>query len=189
MKMVRVLLFGVLALSVFAPSYAGKMAKAKGPLVVSPDKATIVFMRPGKFVGAAIAVPVFEVTGEDIRFVGIVDAGGKLAYSVPAGEHVFMTTVFGGDSGVRFQKADVKAGKAYYFRAHIINGLWGLEPVRASELSGSEFKSWDKKTRLIENSPKSLAWGEDNLADAKRKKSLEPKEISDEFTLHVEDGR
>lgn len=159
MKMVRVLLFGVLALSVFAPSYAGKMAKAKGPLVVSPDKATIVFMRPGKFVGAAIAVPVFEVTGEDTRFVGIVDAGGKLAYSVPAGEHVFMTTVFGGDSGVRFQKADVEAGKAYYFRAHIINGLWGLEPVRASELSGSEFKSWDKKTRLIENSPKSLAWG------------------------------
>ncbi len=79
--------------------------------------------------------------------------------------------------------------KVYYFRAHIINGLWGLEPVRASALSGSEFKSWDKKTRLLENSPKTLAWGENNLADAKRKKGFEPKEISDELTLHVEDGR
>lgn len=189
MKIIRALFIGLLAFSFFAPAYAGKMAKAKGPMVVSPDKATIVFMRPGKFVGAAIAVPVFDVTGDDTRFVGIVDAGGKVAYSVPAGEHVFMTTVFGGDSGVRFQKAEVAAGKVYYFRAHIINGLWGLEPVRASALSGSEFKSWDKKTRLLENSPKTLAWGENNLADAKRKKGFEPKEISDELTLHVEDGR
>jgi hypothetical protein len=158
-------------------------------LVVSPDKATIVFMRPGKFVGAAIAVPVFEVTGGDTRFVGIVDAGGKLAYQVPAGEHIFMTTVFGGDSGVRFQKAEVAAGKVYYFHAHIIDGLWGLEPVRGDALDGKEFKGWDKKTRLIENSPKSLRWGEENLADAKRKSGFLPKDIPDQFTLHTEDGR
>ncbi len=189
MKLMRTAVVAVLLFLAFTPAYAGKMAKAKGPMVVSPDKATIVFMRPGKFVGAAIAVPVFEVTGGETRFVGIVDAGGKLAYSVSPGDHVFMTTVFGGDDGVRFEKADVAAGKVYYFRAHIIGSLWGLEPVRGSDLAGKDFMQWDKKTRLIENSPKSLAWGEANLADAKRKSSLMPKEVSDEFTLHLGDGR
>lgn len=189
MKLIRAVVVAALVLFAFAPAHAGKMAKAKGPLVVAPDKATIVFMRPGKFVGAAIAVPVFEVTGGEIRFVGIVDAGGKLAYSVPAGDHVFMTTVFGGDAGVRFQKAQVAAGKVYYFRAHIIGNLWGLEPIRGSELAGKDFRHWDEKTRLIENSPKSLAWGEENLAEAKRKSGLEPKDIPEQSTLHVEDGR
>lgn len=189
MKLTRVLIFAVVALFSINPAHAGKMAKAKGPMVVSPDKATIVFMRPGKFVGAAIAVPVFEVTGGDTRFVGIVDAGSKFAYAVPAGEHVFMTTVFGGDAGIRFQKANVEAGKVYYFRAHIINNLWGLEPVHASELAGKEFQGWDRKTKLTENSPKTLAWGAENLADAKRKSGLMPKDIPAQYTLNAEDGR
>lgn len=189
MRMFRGILVATLMLFVFMPAHAGKMAKSKGPLVVEPGKATIVFMRPGKFVGRAIAVPVFDVTGEETHFVGIVDAGGKLAYSVTAGEHVFMTTVFGGDAGVRFQKAQVEAGKVYYFRAHIINGIWGLQPIRGDELIGDSFKSWDKKTRLIENSPKTLKWGGENLADAKRKRNLEPKGISADLTLRAEDGR
>lgn len=189
MKMVRLAVITVLMLVASAPAYAGKMVKRNGPLVVDADKATIVFMRPGKFVGRAIAVPVFDVTGDETRFVGIVDAGGKLAYSVPPGEHVFMTTVVGGDAGVRFQKAHVEAGKVYYFRAHIINNLWGLHPIRGADLDSKEFKSWDKKTRLIENSAKTLAWGEQTLADATRKSSFEPIEIAEEFTLRVDDGR
>ena len=48
-----------------------------------------------------MAVPLYDVTGDDTRFIGILDAGSKVAYQVPAGEHVFMTTVFGGDGGVR----------------------------------------------------------------------------------------
>lgn len=189
MKLIRTVVVAALMFFAFTPAHAGKMAKAKGPMVVSPDKATIVFMRPGKFVGAAIAVPVFEVTGGETRFVGIVDAGGKLAYPLSPGKHIFMTTVFGGDAGVRFEEADVGAGKVYYFRAHIIDNLWGLEPVRGSELAGKDFMHWDEKTRLIENSPKSLAWGEENLADAKRKSGLKPAEIPEQFTLHVGDAR
>ncbi len=189
MKLIHPAIFAALISLTVSPAYAGKMAKASGPMVVSPDKATIVFMRPGKFLGAAVAVPVFEVTGGETRFVGIVDAGGKLAYSVTPGNHTFMTTVFGGDAGVRFEKADVQAGKVYYFRAHIVNNLWGLDPVRGSELAGKDFVQWDKKTTLIVNSPKTLAWGDANLADAKRKSGLEPKIISEEFTLHSDDGR
>lgn len=189
MKLFRAVVAAVLMCVAFAPAYAGKMAKAKGPLVVEPDKATIVFMRPGKFVGAAIGVPVWDVTGDDTRFVGIVDAGGKVAYSVPPGEYTFMTTVVGGDAGVRFQKATVEAGKVYYFRAHIFKNLWGLHPVRRAELDGDEFKGWDKGTTLLENSPKTLAWAEDTLPDAKRKSGFEPKDVAEEFALRVEDGR
>lgn len=188
MRMLRCIFVAGLVLCVFMPAYAGKMVKSKGPLVVDPGNAAIVFMRPGTFVGRTVAVPVFDVTGDKTRFVGIVDAGGKLAYSVPAGEYIFMTTVFGGDAGVRFQKAQVEAGKVYYFRAHLINNLWGLEAIRGSELNSDKFKGWDKKTKLIENSPKTLKWGEENLADARRKSSLEPKEIPEEFTLRAEDG-
>lgn len=189
MKMFRVVLVTVLLLVASVPVHAGKMAKAKGPLVVESDKATIVFMRPGKFVGRAIAVPVFDVTSDEPHFVGIVDAGGKLAYSVPPGEHTFMTTVVGGDAGVRFQRANVEAGKAYYFRAHMIDHIWGLSPIRGTDLDGDTFGSWDKGTKLIENSPKTLAWGEKTLAEAARKRSLMPEQISEEFTIRIEDGR
>jgi hypothetical protein len=78
----------------------------------------------------------------------------------------------------------------YYFRAHIIQGIWGLEPVRGTELEGKEFTGWDQGTTLIVNTPKSLAWADANQAEATRKHaSLEPKSISQENTLHIEDGR
>jgi hypothetical protein len=189
MKMFRAALMAALVFATAMPASAGKMNKAKGPVTVAPGMATVVFMRPGKFVGAAVAVPVWDVTLAEPKFVGIVDAGGKVAYSVAPGEHIFMTTVFGGDAGVRFQKATVEAGKTYYFHAHIIQGIWGLEPVRAAALGGSEFAEWDKGTKLLENSPKSLAWAEETLADAKRKSGLKPAAVPEQNSLNVEDGR
>ncbi|KGM56124.1 hypothetical protein N800_10975 [Lysobacter daejeonensis GH1-9] len=190
MKLLRAVLATAMLFAVLVPAHAGKMAKSKEPLAVAPDKATIVFMRPGKFVGAAVAVPVFDVTGDETKFVGLADAGSKVAYTVPAGEHVFMTTVFGGTAGVRFYKAQVEAGKVYYFRARIIQGIWGLEPVRQAELATADFSGEDKGTALTVNSPKTLAWAEENHEDvAKKHHDLEPQSISDENTLRVEDGR
>ncbi|HEX5757116.1 MAG TPA: hypothetical protein VFY12_12305 [Arenimonas sp.] len=190
MKFSRIALVALLLLSVSAPSYAGKMKKTTEPLVTTPDKATIVFMRPGKFVGAAIAVPVFDATADEAKFIGIVDAGSKFAYTVPAGEHLFATTIFGGASGTRLYKAQVSAGKTYYFRAHIIDGLWGLEPVRGGALDGDEFKKWDKGTKLTVNTEKSLAWGEANKAKAtERANNLKAAGIGAENTLNLDDGR
>ena len=190
MKLLRVALVSLLLIAVSAPADAGKMHRNAEPLVTAPDKATIVFMRPGKFVGAAIAVPVFDATGDDAQFIGLADAGSKFAYTVPAGEHLFATTVFGGSAGVRLYKARVDAGKTYYFQAHIIDGIWGLEPVRGSALAGDEFKKWDKGTKLTVNTEKSLAWGEDNKAKAtQRVNALKSATISAENTLNAEDGR
>lgn len=187
MKLLHAMLVAVFTLVASTSAYAGKMTKSKDPLVVAPDKANIVFLRPGKFVGAAIAVPVFDVTAAETRFVGLVEPGCKVAYSVPAGEHLFMTTVFGGAAGVRFYKATVEAGKTYYFHAHIIEGLWGLEPVRST--AGDELEKMDKGTTLTVNSPKTLAWAEENKASVAEKRALKPETIAETFTLRTEDGR
>ena len=144
MKLLHTMLVAVFILVASTSAHAGKMARSEEPLVVAPDKANIVFLRPGKFVGAAVAVPVFDVTAAETIFVGLVEAGSKVAYSVPAGEHLLMTTVSGGARNVRFYKANVEAGKTYYFYAHIIEGLWGLEPVRST--MGEELAGWDKAT-------------------------------------------
>jgi hypothetical protein len=127
------------------------------------------------------------VTATETAFVRLVEAGSKVAYSVPAGEHLFMTTVFGGADGVRFYKANVEAGKTYYFRAHIIEGVWGLAPVRST--MGAELAEWDKGTTLTVNSPKTLAWAEENKASVAEKRTLKPPAIVDANTLRVEDGR
>ena len=185
MKLLHTMLVAVFML-VATSAHAGKMAKSKEPLVVAPDKANIVFLRPGKFVGAAIAVPVFDVTAAETTFVGLVEAGSKVAYSVPAGEHLFMTTVFGGAAGVRFYKANVEAGKTYYFHAHIIEGIWGLEPVRSA---AEDLAGWDKGTTLTVNSPKTIAWAEENKASVAEKRALKPQTIADANTLRTEDGR
>jgi hypothetical protein len=187
MKLLHAMLVAVFMVVASTSAHAGKMTKSKEPLVVAPDKANIVFMRPGKFVGAAIAVPVFDVTAAETTFVGLVEAGSKVAYSVPAGEHLFMTTVFGGDAGVRFYKANVEAGKTYYFYAHIIEGLWGLEPVRST--MGEDLAGWDKGTTLTVNSPKTIAWAEENKASVAEKRALKPEAIADANTLRAEDGR
>lgn len=188
MKLLRAVLVSAVLLVVFVPAHAGKMAEAKGPLVVEPDKATIIFMRPGKFVGRAIEVPLYDVTGDQTNFLGFVEAGAKVAHVVSPGKHTFMTTIFGGDTGVRFYEANVEAGKTYYFRVHIINGLWGMHPVRGSDLGGEEFADWHKGVRLTENSPKTLEWAEENHSDAKRKSGFEPIKVAEEFTLRAEDG-
>ena len=186
MKLLHAVFIAVFMLVASTSVHAGKMAKSKEPLVVAPDKANIVFLRPGKFVGAAVAVPVFDVTAEETTFVGLVDAGCKVAYSVPAGEHLFMTTVFGGAAGVRFYKATVEAGKTYYFHAHIIEGIWGLEPVRSTT---ADLADWDKGTTLTVNSPKSIAWAEENKASVAEKRALKPAAIADTNSLRTEDGR
>ena len=189
MKSSRMVLVALSMLLALVPAHAGKMLKSKQPLVVEPGKAVVVFMRPGKFVGAAVALPVFDVTGEDETFVGLVESGSKVAYAVEPGEHLFMTTVFGGDAGVRFYKATVEAGRVYYFRARIIQGVWGLQPVRAEMLDGEEFRDWDRATDWTVNSPKTIAWSEQNKASVDRKRLLETKVVSDDKALRVEDGR
>lgn len=163
MRSIRNVVLVILFAMMSSPVFAGKMTEIDSAIVATPDKATIVFLRPGRFVGAAIAVPVFEVRESDIEFLGLVEAGSKFAHVVAPGEHRFATTIVGGQSGVRLYKANVEAGKIYFFRAGIIDGIWGLEPIHSIALSTSKFAKWNERTDNTINSERTLAWGRDNL--------------------------
>ena len=190
MKSVKSVALAFLFCVLSSPAFAGKMKEVDSAILANPDKATIVFVRPGSFVGAAIAVPVFEVGESEIVFAGLVDAGSKFAHVVAPGEHRFATTVVGGQDGVRLYKANVEAGKIYFFRARIIDGIWGLEPIHSGALSSAEFKKWNEGTDNTVNSEKTIAWGKDNLANVtERIRQAEASAtFSDKNSLSLSDG-
>ena len=91
---------------------------------------------------------------------------------------------------MRLYRATVEAGKIYYFRARIIDGIWGLEPVHSTSLNSPEFKKWVNGTDNTVNSEKTIAWGRDNLANVTaRIRQAEPNaRFSTENSLNTDDG-
>ena len=77
MKLLHLLLLASFLLVASIPAHAGKMAKSKQPLAADPNMATIVFMRPGKLLGRAIEVPVYDVTGDKTNFLGFGEKGSE----------------------------------------------------------------------------------------------------------------
>jgi len=87
----------------------GTMQKSEQAPAAKPDQALVVFMR-STFLGSAIGASVFDVSGKDTRFVGLVNNGTKIGYYVPPGEHTFMVVSEAAD----FMQANLAAGKTYY---------------------------------------------------------------------------
>lgn len=171
------------------------MQKSEQAPAVKPDQALVVFMR-STFVGSAISASVFDVTGSDTKFVGIVNNGTKLGYYVPPGEHTFMVVSEAAD----FMKATVAAGKTYYALVTPRMGMWkarfSLKPVRGSELGGNDFAGWDSATQYVVNSPESQAWAAGHGSDIAQKRAAywpewtgKSAEARSEATLNVDDGR
>lgn len=138
---------------------------------VSPPeegKAQIVFMRPS-FFGAAIKGSIFDITSGENNVIGILKAKKKLTYNVRPGEYMFMVIGENAD----FMKAKFEAGKTYYVLVQVRAGGWkarfSLVPIRKAELNGDKFRKWNKKTKVIENRDKAVAWA------AKNAKSIEDK--------------
>jgi len=73
---------------------------------VAPDEATVVFLRASSF-GGAIQSSVYDVTGGQTTFGGIVSAKTSVRMQVPAGEHLFMVIADNAD----FMNAKLDAGK------------------------------------------------------------------------------
>jgi hypothetical protein len=185
----------VVALALAGCAGPGSMQKAEQAPAVKPDQALVVFMR-STFVGSAISASVFDVSGNDTKFVGIVNNGTKLGYYVPPGEHTFMVVSEAAD----FMKANVAPGKTYYALVTPRIGMWkarfSLRPVRGSELGGSEFAGWDSGTQYVVNSPQSQAWAAANGIDIAQKRAAywpewtsKSADARAEATLNVSDGR
>ena len=185
----------VVALVLAGCAGPGSMQKAEQAPAVKPDQALVVFMR-STFVGSAVSASVFDVTGSDTKFVGLVNNGTKLGYYAPPGEHTFMVVSEAAD----FMKANVAAGKTYYALVTPRMGMWkarfSLKPVRGSELGGSDFAGWDAGTQYVVNSPQSQAWAANNGIDIAQKRAAywpewnaKSAEARAEATLNVDDGR
>ena len=64
------------------------------------------------------------------------------------------------------------------------SGAWSRSAAPREDLAG-----WDKGTTLTVNSPKTIAWAEENKASVAEKRALKPQTIADANTLRTEDGR
>jgi hypothetical protein len=192
---VIVIMMLVMLLGVTAYASSGMMAKSDRALVPKPDQALIVFLR-STFVGNAISASIFDVSGEETEFIGIVKNGTKIAYDLIPGEHTFMVVSEAAD----FMKATVVAGKTYYALISPRTGAWkarfSFRPLRQGDLATQKFDKWDSRTKLVDNTPESEAWAAKHAVDINNKrakywtvwsgKSLERQEVQ---TLNPEDGR
>jgi hypothetical protein len=126
----------------------------------SPDKAKVVFMR-SSMVAAAIGCDLFEVVNGELKFIGQLPTGNKVAYETTPGKKVFMAYGTAAD----FMLADLSPGKTYY---SIVRPNWGTggfapTPIRFSDLNSKEAQEWKSGTKLIEAEPKAAeAWFAEN---------------------------
>lgn len=171
------------------------MLKAEKPLVTKPDEATMVFMRASMF-GGAISAAVYDVTGGETKFIGLIDHSTKLSYAVKPGEHTFMVVSEAAD----FMKATVAPGKTYYALVTARPGAWrarfSFKPLRQADLAGPDFPKWDADTTLVVNSPKSENWAAKNAASVNAKRTSywaewqsKAADQRESQTLHEQDGR
>jgi hypothetical protein len=124
----------------------------------------IVFMRTSMVAGA-IGCDLFEVVDGDLRYIGQLPTGNKVAYETTPGDKVFMAYGTAAD----FILAKVVAGKTYY---SIVRPNWGTggfypTPIRGAgmgepDLNSKEFKDWLSSTRLIEPTEATQSWFKEN---------------------------
>lgn len=126
----------------------------------SSDKAKIVFMR-SSMVAGAIGCELFEVVNGELKLIGQLPTGNKVAYETTPGKKVFMAYGTAAD----FMLADIQAGKTYY---SVVRPNWGTggfapTPIRSGDLKSSEVQGWVSGTKLIEADPKAVdAWLAEN---------------------------
>jgi len=152
------------------PMAISSQQELQGP---TAEEAQVVFLR-SSFVGSAINASLYEVNGDKVKFIGVLANGTKIPYKTTAGKHVFMVVSEAAD----FMEADLKPGKNYFSIATPRMGAWkarfSLWPIKSDKgakfnTSSSEFNSWVEKTKLVENTEKSLAWYESNKNSVKEK--------------------
>jgi hypothetical protein len=165
----------------------------------SDDEATVVFMRVSSY-GGAIQAALFDATGSESEFIGIISTGKKIAYTTSPGPHRFMVVSEAAD----FLEADLLGGRTYYAMVTPRMGAWkarfSLYPVSAIpdaefSLQSEKFDRWQETTDFIENTDASRQWARDNMASVQEKRTAyeavwaEKSEAAlAERTLRPEDG-
>lgn len=143
---------------------------------------------------------IYDVSGEEPVFIGIISNATKVPYKTTPGEHTFMVVSEAAD----FLHADLSAGKTYYSLVTPRMGAWkarfSLWPIRNDSnadysLKSSDFQSWNNGTKTAELTDKARQWFESNKGSVMSKQSKywpvwQQKDKSDleRRTLNPEDG-
>ena len=183
-----------------AAAASATVTPALTPVSTAPTAAVaeskITFMRATSY-GGNVAASVFDVTDSgEAKFIGIVRPWNKLVYPVRPGLYTFMVVSEAAD----FMQATVVGGKTYYALVTPRMGAWkarfSFKPVRADEIDGNQFAGWDRKTKLVTNTPTTQAWARDNASSVADKRdrywpewSSKSQSEKDAQTLRAEDGR
>jgi hypothetical protein len=183
-----------------AAAQAATPAATLTPVSTAPAaaaaEAKLIFMRATSSGGNA-AASIFDVTDSgEPKFIGIVRPFNKLVYPMKQGQYTFMVVSEAAD----FMQATVIGGKTYYAlitpRTDSQKARFSFKPVRGDELDGSQFAGWDRTTRMVANTPTTLAWARENAANVADKRDRWWPEWSSKSeaqrapqTLNAEDGR
>lgn len=198
-KMIRVVA-GLALVLALTGCQSGLMAKAgNGGMTVSPNQATVVFLRPSSF-GGAIQSSVYDVTAGKTAFGGIVSAKTQVSMHLPAGEHLLMVVAENAD----FMNASLAPGKTYYVLVKPRMGMWkarfSLIPIHADaaakyNLQSDDFAGWKRDSQPVEKTPAADAWYAAHQADIEAKRAdymlkwdrMDPQDKA-VLTLHPQDG-
>lgn len=179
---------------------SGLMTKAGNTSqTVVPDDATVVFLRPSVF-GGAVQASVYDVTGGQTIFGGIVSSKTSVQMHVPAGQHLFMVIGENAD----FMNAELSAGKTYYVWVRPRPGVWKArfslipihnDPSAKYNLQSNDFADWKRDSAPVVKTASADAWYQQNKTDIESKRldymkkwdRMEPQDKA-ELALHADDG-
>jgi hypothetical protein len=159
---------------------------------LEPGKAMIIFVRDKAKQVSMYSLEVVEIA-EEIKLVGYLMSGMKVAYQVDAGDHYFMSCFLGTNY---VMKATVNAGRTYYvflsssFETRYKITPFAFHPVRR----GKEKEEW-KKYGFYKPNSKAYKWVDDYWEEIEKVKAdtmVIWNNYTDEerhtFTLFADDG-
>jgi hypothetical protein len=170
-KAVRFLIFVCTALLSACASNLETMQLREDEEVETPalNESVMVFMRASAGREAAkITAAIYDVTSGEPRLVGLLPDETKLSYKVSPGNHMFMVYC---DEAADFMQVYASGGKSYYTvvnpRPGTVTWRFNFRPIRNGSggeysFGSSEFKKWNGKTKLIENTAASESWNLEN---------------------------
>lgn len=169
-----------------------RVATAPAAAAAADDGSSrIIFMRVSKQSSSTNA-SLFDVTeaGEP-KFIGNVNAGTKISYSLSPGIYTFMVMGETAD----FMQATIVGGKTYYALVIPRSGAtrFAIEPVRRNEIGGKEFGTWDRGTKMMTGTGSAQAFNAAEVAEKRNRywqdwSKKAPGERA-ELTINAEDGR
>jgi hypothetical protein len=191
----RILCTVLLALALGGCGGGVQMLQTSEPPPLRPGESQIVFLRVGQL-GGMVAASVFDVSGPDSTFIGIVNANTKVAYTVKPGDYTFMVIGESAD----FMQAKILPGRTYYAVVTPRMGVWkarfSFRPVRQSEVEGTDFPGWSSGAHFVENTAETRAWAAQNASDIASKRaqywpewSSKPAHQRASQTLDPQDGK